>query len=287
MTPALRGPLKDVTFVIPLRIDSPERARNVSLVVAYLTTALGARVVVTELDCAPRFRGHTTRVSSQVLGPDALFDYRFVKDERGDGVFHRTKILNTMILESRTPIVVNYDADVVLPVQSYHAAAAALRDDTLDVVFPFSFGPGVQRRVFLTRAAEDEFVRSGYSLDALESVSVLERAEFGFCQFFRRQAYAAGYLENENFVSYGPEDIERHHRFSRLGYRVGRIAAPIYHLEHPRTRNSSPANPLMTWNMRLWRRLEAMSPADLRRYYERQPYLRARDGLVLSDRVLR
>jgi hypothetical protein len=186
-----------------------------------------------------------------------------------------------MIVRSTTTIVVNYDADVLLPVESYHAAISRLIDGGADVMYPYSFGSAVQHRVHLDHRTGLTFVDYGYSLSVLDPVSAWDRAEFGFCHFFRRQAYIEGYLENENFVSYGPEDVERHHRFVTLGFSVQRVDGPIYHIEHPRTFNSSPANPFMAANVDLWRQLQELSAVDLRRYYEDQRY--GGDGGVCSQ----
>ena len=38
------------------------------------------------------------------------------------------------------------------------------------------------------------------------------------------KAYIEGGMENENFIAYAPEDVERYHRFVKLGYRVVRIS---------------------------------------------------------------
>jgi hypothetical protein len=265
--------LPETTFIIPLRVDSYQRAWNTALVTAYLTTLLDANVVIQEVDVEPRFPQLASRVFAQLLPPDAKLEYRFVPEARRDGVFHRTRTLNDMILRAATPVIVNYDADVVLPVESYHAAVSLLLDSGSDLVYPYSFGHEVQRRVSLDRATRSAFVIQGYSLTVLESVSVCDRAEFGFCQFFRRPAYLAGYLENENFVSYGPEDMERPYRFASLGYAVSRVDGPVYHLEHPRTHNSTPENPFMQSNVRLWRNIQELSPDNLVDYYERQPYV--------------
>ena len=45
-------------------------------------------------------------------------------------------------------------------------------------------------------------------------------AKYGFCQFFNREVYIEGGLENENFVIFF-EDVERFYRFTTLGYSVG------------------------------------------------------------------
>lgn len=293
MTTARCVAVRGATFIVPLRADSIERLRNVAYVVCYLTTTLDATVILQEVGPRPFFGTQASSVLRSLLPPDARFQYLFEPETRRDGVFHRTNALNDMILRSTTPVVVNYDADVILPTESYLAAVSLLLAGHADIVYPYEIGPDVQRRVFAADATMHEFAARGYTLEVLDAVSRRDRTAFGHCQFFRREVYIAGYLENENFMSYGPEDVERFFRFSRLGYRIRRLEAPIYHLEHPRTPNSSPANPFMASNVALWERLRALSPGELYGYYERQPYLWARkrhgsNGTVLDlSRTLR
>ena len=45
-------------------------------------------------------------------------------------------------------------------------------------------------------------------------------------------------MENENFYGWGPEDIERVKRWEILGYRIKRIEGSLFHLHHPRLKNS-------------------------------------------------
>ena len=55
-----------------------------------------------------------------------------------------------------------------------------------------------------------------------------------------------------------PEDKERIHRFTTLGYNVGRIENWVYHLEHARGDNSWLTNPHMQNNFALWEFLQSL-----------------------------
>ena len=50
-------------------------------------------------------------------------------------------------------------------------------------------------------------------------------------------------MENENFVAYTPEDVERYYRFKTLGYNIGRVDGALYHLNHYCGAESSIKNP--------------------------------------------
>ena len=75
-----------------------------------------------------------------------------------------------------------------------------------------------------------------------------------------------------------PDDKERLHRFTTLGYKVGRVENYVYHLEHSRGANSWPnsatGNPHMQSNQALWQYLEKLNADELRSYYNNQKYLK-------------
>jgi hypothetical protein len=81
-------------------------------------------------------------------------------------------------------------------------------------------------------------------------------------------------MENENFISWSPEDKERFFRFNKLGYKVGRICDYVYHLEHSRGHNSSFNNPYLQKNFELWSYLEKLDKRKLKNYYSNQKYLK-------------
>ena len=99
-------------------------------------------------------------------------------------------------------------------------------------------------------------------------------AEYGMVQFFNTEVYKEGYLENENFIAYAPEDVERHHRWNILGYTIGRVDNHAYHLEHKRTQNSWFNNPFMQKNNELWEYLKNLSKDEVIEYYESQSYVK-------------
>ena len=179
----------------------------------------------------------------------------FQDDYRDDDAFHRTKVLNDMVMESTTDVVVNYDTDLILPISSYTQAVEMLGGE-YDVVYPYRFGNHAERKVnmfFTIETQEDmngfesidwvnKFIESEYSCDCLDEhffyyqvASGEGYGEYGMVQFFDRQVYIDGGLENEGFIAYAPEDVERHHRWKTLGYNIGRVDDHAYHLEHERT----------------------------------------------------
>jgi hypothetical protein len=169
-----------------------------------------------------------------------------------------------------------------------------------DVVYPYRFGKQGERKVklnFTVRTQEDMDNFENYpeskkfiaSCDS-ESIDVPFHdnyfyyphqqgegwAEYGMVQFFNRNVYMNGFLENEGFIAYAPEDVERHHRWKTLGYNIGRVNNHAYHLEHERTQNSWFHNPHMQRNNELWEQLKVLNKEQLIEYYQQQDYVKER-----------
>jgi len=286
--------LKNVDFIIPLRIDTGDRLRNVILSTSYLLHHFDCTVTIKEVDSERRFETYAFPIIKELTNTKNL-NHIFEQETRTDDAFHRTKILNDMIMESKCDIVVNYDADLVLPLDTYTKAVKMLQGE-YDVVYPYRYGNHGERKVNLgftieTKDDMDNFKKNEFVsrfIGDYDSSKFDDRffyypsnqgegwAEYGMVQFFNRKVYLDGYLENEGFIAYAPEDCERHHRWQTLGYNIGRVDNYAYHLEHQRTQNSWFHNPHMQNNNALWEYLKTLSKEQLIEYYENQDYVKER-----------
>jgi len=289
--------LKNTTFIIPLRVDTGDRLRNVVLSTAFLLNKFDTNVIIKEVDSERRFEAYCLPIIKRIADTTNL-RHIFEVETRTDDSFHRTKILNDMVMESTTDVVVNYDTDIILPLTSYTSAVAMLEKD-YDVVYPYRFGKQGERKVklnFTVRTQDDmnnfenypeskKFIASSNS-DSFDipfdnyfyypHQQGEGWAEYGMVQFFNRKVYMDGFLENEGFIAYAPEDVERHHRWKTLGYRIGRVDNYAYHLEHERTQNSWFHNPHMQRNNELWEQLKVLDKEQLTEYYKQQDYVKER-----------
>ena len=263
--------LSDATFIMPLRIESSDRLRNVVLSLAYLLSNFKTNVIIEEVDKESKFQRHA---ASQVesLGID-MSAITLLFEENDDPIFHRTRILNDMLMESDTTVVVNYDCDVVFPVSSYLDAYKMICEDGYDLVYPYGQGHW-QMKVPVNQKLIDKFVISGFQEDAFANHpdNEVSTSDYGWAQFFKRQSYIDGGMENENFISYGYEDNERPERFTKMGYKVGRVDGTIYHMEHARTMNSWFTNPHIQNNKDLYEKLSGMNDEELMTYYNTVEY---------------
>ena len=129
--------MRNLTFLIPTRIETEDRLRNIISSVTYLLKHTDAKVIVKEV--APHntflFRG-LSEVKKRVDTSNLTSLY----EESNDPLFCKSKVLNDLIIESDTKFVANYDADCILPVESYHQAYYALDSGQADVVYPYQCG---------------------------------------------------------------------------------------------------------------------------------------------------
>ena len=247
--------------------------------------------MIKEVDSERRFETFALPIIERLVETDNLV-HIFEEDTRTDDAFHRTKVLNDMVMASTTDIVVNYDTDLILPNSSYINAVQMLKGK-YDVVYPYRLGNHAERKVNLpfTIATQEDmdnfennefvsnFLNNDFDYECFDPYFFYYKSQFGegygeygMVQFFNRQVYIDGYLENEGFIAYAPEDVERHHRWKTLGYNIGRVDEHAYHLEHERTQNSWYHNPHMERNNKLWEDLKVLSKEELIAYYKRQEY---------------
>lgn len=269
--------LTNATFIMPLRIESNDRLRNIVISLSYLLKNFDTNVIIEEVDTESKFQIHALPLLKNLIEDMSGVTLLYEKSE--DPIFHRTRILNDMLMESKTDVVVNYDTDVIFPLSSYSIAYDMILNLGYDLVYPYGQG-NYQEKVTVDQSLINNLSNSDWSFSALESHEnkVNSTSDYGWAQFFNRQSYIDGGMENENFISYGYEDNERPERFERLGFKVGRVNQKIYHMEHARTMNSWFTNPHIENNKNLYEKLKEMSPERLKSYYETADYMVKRNG---------
>jgi hypothetical protein len=266
----MKTDLTKATFIIPIRIESQDRLRNVLTVTAFLLDNFDTNIIIKEVDSESVFEKNVLPHLKEYF--DDLSSLTHVFEKSDDSTFHRQKILNEMIAMSDTEIVVNYDCDVILPLESYTSAYNGVLDKIYDIIYPYGQGE-YQKQVTATDGLVSKFIRDkDFSL--LDSSSNVHTSDFGWAQFFNRQVYIDGGMENENFVAYAPEDKERFYRFAMLGYNIGRVQDFVYHLEHARGQNSWITNPHMEINDHEWIKVGNMNKEQIKEYYSNQEYLK-------------
>ena len=267
--------LKSCTFIIPVRIESEDRIRNIITVLCYLLDNFDAKVILKEVDQEPIFEEELLPQITEYVG-DSIKNLTHVFEQSDDPVFYRMQILNEMIDMADTPVIANYDGDVLFKPETY-VNSVKMIEDGYDIVYPYGFGQ-YQKQVFADDELVSEFLSNDCDFSILDSKSKMYDAQYGHVQFLKRKSYIEAGMENENFRGSSPEDKERHYRFEKMGYKIGRIDDQVYHLEHSRGRNSWPhsieGNPYMRENFGVWERIQQMTGEELKEYYSNQEYLK-------------
>ena len=263
--------MMDLTFLIPTRIETEDRLRNIISSVSYLLKHIPAKVIVKEVSDHPTFQ---FRAITEIQKYADVSNLMYLYEETQEPLFCKSKVLNDLIIASDTKVVVNYDADCILPLESYHQAYTAINEDQADVVYPY--GCGIYQ--WCSDYNQDIYEKFVNQLDisVLDKQKKLSNSTIGWTQFVNRQKYIDSYMMNENFISWGCEDDEFYYRMSMLGNRIGRVDNYVYHLEHSRTHNSWFSNPNFNNNWVLWNTIKTFDRNKLIQYYESQDYLKNR-----------
>lgn len=251
--------LTNTTFIIPLRIESEDRFINTEITLKYLCKWLKTNIIIFEDDSISKLPSILEKLDTGQCN----IIHKFIYNEHQ--TFHRTKLLNDMLKLVNTPVVVNYDIDIILPVDSYKNCVDEIVKNNFDLVYPYKIG-NTQIPIFYDKRTELLEKLDVGKIDWGGKVLLIE-SYAGYCQFFKTSSYISGGGENQNFISYGDEDRERLHRFITLEYTVGHYDGYVYHIEHSRGINSYITNPYYESNKKLFENISKMSKGELEQYY--------------------
>ena len=250
----------DTTVCIPVRIDSPERLRNLEISIRYFRRYFNLHIHILEGDSAKNAG------LMQLLATDTDIAYTFIPDS--DPIFHRTRYLNIMIKYSKTKTVVLQDTDIIVP-PTQLISAVKLAKNNFCLVSPYAvYGFWNLENYSLMKefsTTQDISALSVEPTDFVIAESSTSPAYGGSVIVNREQYYAAG-LENEYCRGWGYEDRERVDRILRLGYPFAKLAGHIYHLPHPRGINSGGQHPFYARTEQEWLKIRQYTYSELKNY---------------------
>jgi N-terminal domain of galactosyltransferase len=250
LTISSRIDLMNVTFAIPVKIDSLDRENNLNLTIDYLNYHFKTNIIVCEESNFSRLEYIRSKCEYLHYSTDITYT-------------HRTKVLNLIAKTIKTPILAIWDTDAVVAVNQIVASYRALLEDRLDMVYPY-------HGVFLDLAQSfhHQLVSEAYNLNSL-SASVFQSNHgnsIGGAIFFQTKVFVEGGMMNEYFKSYGWEDNELIERFFKLGCRIGRVDGVLVHLCHYRGENSSIKNVFASNNKQELQKVKQMSREQIKDY---------------------
>jgi len=247
----------EITAIIPIKIDSADRKKNAIMSVEYLLKNHNCKVIVTEVD------------DYQKLMPasNPKLNYQFITTQE-NVPFHRTKILNDMLLRVDTPYVINYDCDMLLPKSTMEKCLKMLKEG-YDLVYPYprssvyyTSSLNDTQRSFIFREPTEyiDYLIEKYmikidnpNISFFENTPLSTSVCAGGMQFFNTKSYKSGFGENEEFIDWGPEDYERLYRFYLLEYKIGWIeSGNIFHMDHEKTKSALNNSQTRQKNDEIW-----------------------------------
>jgi predicted glycosyltransferase involved in capsule biosynthesis len=218
--------LSDITFVIPVRIESDYRKENLETLLKVINRDFVTNLIVLEADKVSLFRA-----SKEIKN----ISYYFIYDK--DPIYFRTHYINILLQLSTTPYVGIWDTDAFASPNQIIEAVEILRKDIVVMAFPFD------RRYYEV----NEILRKAFlkvlMYELLISHIPAMNLKFGYqavggAFLVNRDKYIAAGMENENFYGWGEEDNERVKRMEILDLSIYYTPGPLFHLWHPVGLNS-------------------------------------------------
>lgn len=219
--------LSDVTFLIPVRIDSIHRLENLMAVVSFLKRNFAANFHLFEVATL------NNNILTKLLPKTVTIT--FIEDH--DPVFHRTYYANIFLKQVETPIVGIWDADVLVTREQVEESVFLIRKNEAQFVLPYNgrfFDTTMLIRELYLKQKRFSILKKNES----KMVSLYEPEPVGGVIFASTNAYKNSGMENEYFYGWGHHDGERMNRWEILGYEIARVEGCIYHLSHYRSLNS-------------------------------------------------
>lgn len=257
--PTKKADATDLTFTIPVMFDHTDRIENLEACLKYITHHFNTNIIVTEQGTTKHFDEVAKKYGAQ---------YVFTKT--ASKAFERTKMLNQMAVMATTPYIANWDCDVIIRKQQILATLGLLRNG-VDMVYPYDGLFHRMKRDLLRDFLADLSVISFD--DADKRPIEFEQTSYGGAVLFNKQIFIKGGMENQNMVSYGPEDYERYERFTKLGFKVERVNGPLYHIEHFIGENSNGDNPYFKHNWAEYENIKSLRAGALEAYIETWPWI--------------
>ena len=219
--------LTDVTFVIPTRIDSPERSRNLDVLADFIFRHFDSTVLIMEADSRQRYFIKTD---------NPRLKYFFNDDPRP--VFQHTKCLNLLYKKVDTPIIAGCDVDALVAPEQIVDTVEQIRCGNAVM------GLAYDGHMYQVSNEMVQLYQQTLDFDVFTSkvgdLWILNGDKStGGIFIVNTEKYLQAGGDNENFLGWGPEDHERVKRMEILYSQPIYLAkGGLFHMPHPRYLNS-------------------------------------------------
>lgn len=258
--PKTKIDLRDVTFTIPVKLEHRDRKENLELNICYLRHNFDTNIIIGEHDTQERL-SYVTK-----WGCEHYFAQNYEHTE-----FHRTKLLNDMAMMAKTPIVVNWDADVFIDPEQILEAVELLRQGKADGVYPYD------GKFFRVERSNMALLQKDLNVDSVMKHQyakyMYEQESYGGAVMWNKEKFIQGGMENEWMIHWGPEDYERYERFTRLGFVIKRVKGGLYHLDHYTSPESRDGHKYFKTNEQEYYRIKQIPVERLKEQVETWPWV--------------
>ena len=110
----MRTDLSQATFIIPIRIESTDRLRNVVTTTAFLMENFDTNIIIKEVDNESVFQKEAIPLLEEILDINIWQNFNYIFEKSDEPLFHRLKVLN----ECKEEFDVNLK--LLLDVDFYH-----------------------------------------------------------------------------------------------------------------------------------------------------------------------
>jgi glycosyltransferase involved in cell wall biosynthesis len=254
----------ELSFVIPIRVDTPDRLENCGAILRFLTRHFPeSEIQLIEQDVASQ-TGALRNAFPQVVWH---FDFN-------DKHFSRGIAINTGLLKSTRPYVCAYDTDILVDPAALRLAASLVSAHRWPIVIPFNL-IFVELSGARRKAVIDSLDITGLSTitrlaDVPKHPDISSRILSGAIMMCDRELAVMEGGYNRKMVSYGWEDIEFFKRFEKLGHYSYMLEGfNLIHLDHRRGPDSR-INDKYETNRLEFEKVLKMPESELRNYVERE-----------------
>ena len=94
----MRTDLSQATFIIPIRIESTDRLRNVVTTTAFLMENFDTNIIIKEVDAEPVFQRDAIPLLEEILDFNIWeTNFNYIYERSDEPLFHRQKVLNEIL----------------------------------------------------------------------------------------------------------------------------------------------------------------------------------------------
>ena len=226
----------NLTVGIPVRIDSKQRLRNLETLIGFLKDKIRTNILIIE-------EGEISRIHENIKK-----DVHYIFAPQKQDMFHRTKYINQMLSLTDTSFFACWDADILISEKQLEESMYYLVQEKYDFVLPYN---GLVRNVGTHLA---DIIHDHQCFSLLHSLQNMMTPFYGFhsmggVYIVNVSKYKSIGGENEDFICWGPEDIERIKRAENFHLKTYRCKGEAFPLEHPIGINSKLYNKISCINM--------------------------------------